>query len=264
MRGNRPDRARPVKEPVAAFTDNGWGLDSQASRHICRDKRLFISLKADSQVVVWQDTVHTIKVTNVLWIPKADGNLLSLGQLNDNGIEISVTQDGAMQLHKGGRTYMRGFKVQRVWWLKQLNYTPRVFSAKEVVRKAFDRTRNERLHARLGHPGKTHSEQFKAVVDGLKDNLRECFCEACVYAKATRSPGRESLTIETKLLGCVHMDLCGPFAFPSIERKRYMLTITCQASRRVWTFFRTNKQDLIQVIKDWKRDAERDCRIHSK
>lgn len=132
MRGNRPDRARPVKEPVAAFTDNGWGLDSQASRHICRDKRLFISLKADSQVVVcangeemtaagrgdvrlhWQDTddsIHTIKVTNVLWIPKADGNLLSLGQLNDNGIEISVTQDGAMQLHKGGRTYMRGFKV---------------------------------------------------------------------------------------------------------------------------------------------------------
>jgi hypothetical protein len=284
-RMNRPDRARPVKEPVAASTDNGWGLDSQASRHICRDKKLFISLQPDSQVVVcangeemtaagrgdirlhWQDTddsIHTIKITNVLWIPKADGNLLSLGQLNDNGIEISVTQDGAMHLHKGGRTYMRGFKVQRVWWLKQLNYTPRVFSAKEVVRRAFDRTRNERLHARLGHPGKTHSEQFKAVVDGLKDNLRECFCEACVYAKATRSPGRESLTVETKLLGCVHMDLCGPFAFPSIERKRYMLTITCQASRYVWTFFRANKQDLIQVIKDWKRDAERDCRIYSK
>ena len=259
----------------------GWLLDSCCSRHMTSNRSAFVgdllpstrqiqcangeSMQAQGKgdiMIQWEERQDrqpkSIRIRNVLYVPDAAENLISLGQLSENGIEFS-TSGKTMTLHRGGRTFAQGFRHNRVFHLKQHNYFPKAYSAREVVYAALQRTKGQRLHARLGHPGKSKSEKYAKMVDDLDSELSPCFCESCTLAKITRKIEKKPLTPVNARLECVHMDLCGPFPFMSLQWKWFMLTITCQATGRVWTFFRTNKKELLQVIKDWKVAAEQEC-----
>ena len=62
---------------------------------------------------------------------------------------------------------MYGTRHHRVWWLNQPRTPVRVYSAAEVLSHAASRSKDHLLHARLGHPGKSRSARYKALVRGL-------------------------------------------------------------------------------------------------
>lgn len=84
----------PSNEP-----NNTWYLDFCVSKHICKNRELFLDLKPKNYVfitagreVIWSQEVGTVHLSlqsgkmtllNVVYTPKYDSNLISLGQLQN-------------------------------------------------------------------------------------------------------------------------------------------------------------------------------------
>ena len=62
----------------------------------------------------------------------------------------------------------------------------------------------------------------------------------------------------SRALERVHMDLCDPFRTRSWHGNVYMLTITDQFTKFVWTLFRKDKKNLVYHIKKWCVQVDKD------
>jgi hypothetical protein len=266
-----------------------WYLDTCASTHISNRKDQFIGeLKpsstkisvAKSEVsiiakgvgdvrIFWLGTdlvVNSTIVRDVLYVPEASDCLLSIGKLEDRGSEVETkSAKRSILLRRNGNIIMRGYRKDRMWLVV---HPADIKAYKSMERSAYKPRRQssaeiELLHARLGHPGK-HMELQK-VMDGLGNHVF-CppFCESCTLGKMTRNPSREPMSPVSEKLERVHMDLYGPVPVPSLQGKRYMLTITDQKTGRIWVYFRTTKKHIVQRIKDWVIEVEKECRGFSK
>jgi hypothetical protein len=104
---------------------------------------------------------------------------------------------------------------------------------------------------------------MEGKLSGMMDDLGDhsfCppFCSSCTEAKMTRKVSREPMSIMTEKLGRVHMDLWGPVEL-SLQGMKYMLTITDQATGRVWVYFSKDKKRIVEKIKAWVVVAEAEC-----
>ena len=109
---------------------------------------------------------------------------------------------------------------------------------------------------------------MEGKLNGLMDDLGDhsfCppFCSSCTEAKMTRKVSREPMSIVTEKLGRVHMDLWGPVEL-SLRGMKYMLTITDQATGRVWVYFSKDKKRIVEKIKAWMVVAEAECQEYGK
>jgi hypothetical protein len=102
--------------------------------------------------------------------------------------------------------------------------------------------------------------KLNTVMDDLgDDSFCPPFCSSCTEAKLTRNVSREPMSTVTEKLERVHMDLWGPVE-PSLQGMKYMLTITDQATGRVWVYFSRDKMRIVEKIKAWVAVAEAECR----
>ncbi|GJR92879.1 retrovirus-related pol polyprotein from transposon TNT 1-94 [Tanacetum coccineum] len=90
------------------------------------------------------------------------------------------------------------------------------------------------------------------LVDGLpklkydKDHL----CSACERGKSKKATHPPKLIPSTcSKLELIHMDLCGPKRFESINGKKYILVIVDDYSRYTWVYFLQTKDETPKIIK---------------
>ena len=270
---------------------DGWGLDTMASRHISNRQHAFVpgSMRPSKVVLscanggvmtaagegdvrilvlIENNRKQYIVFKDVLYVPAASENLISLGQVQEKvNAEYTVDGHGNLRMFLGNITYFCGTRRHRTYRLTQpatrlkthsIDREPvKVLSSTEAVTYAISRTKNQLLHARLGHPGKTRSARYKHLVRGLgKKNCEPCQCEACIMSKIKRRPTRVPMTKSDTPLSRIHADLCGPFPVPSLMGKRYMLTMTCEATRFTETTYHTTKNEIVTEIKAFKVRAE--------
>ncbi|KAI1005270.1 hypothetical protein K3495_g2950 [Podosphaera aphanis] len=102
------------------------------------------------------------------------------------------------------------------------------------------------------------------AVNGIqpKENLNFRFCRSCKEAKTTRKISRQPMKEVSRPLERVDIDLCGPFLTRSWHGKRYMLTVTDQLTRFKWVIFQRDKKEIVNQIKKWNINAERDRDLH--
>ena len=192
--------------------------------------------------------INSTIVRDVLYVPEASDCLVSVGKMEDRGSEVEINSaKRSILLRRSGNVVMRGYRKDRMWLVVHPADIKAYKSTERSARKPGKQSSMEveLLHARLGHPGK-HMELQK-VMDGLGDHMF-CppFCESCTLGKMTRNPSREPMSSVTEKFEKVHMDLYGPVPVPSLQGKRYMLTITDQKTGRIWVYFRTNKRHIVQ------------------
>lgn len=149
-------------------------------------------------------------------------------------------------LSREEKTVMTGSRIGHVWLMNSVNWPVRALSVCEVVKKAWIKSKNDILHARLGHIGETHNKKIISMIDDIdKDPSKISFCKSYIGSKITWNPSREPMSKVTTKLGRVHMDLWGPSPDISLEKNCYMWTATDQATSRVWTDFWPNKKELL-------------------
>ncbi|GJZ35162.1 putative ribonuclease H-like domain-containing protein [Tanacetum coccineum] len=109
-------------------------------------------------------------------------------------------------------------------------------------------------HQRLSH------FNFDTINDLAKNDLvtslpkfkyhKEHLCPSCEQGKGKKASHPPKPILNSKQrLHLLHMDLCGPMSFESINGKRYVLVIVDDYSSYTWVYFLKSKDEALEVIK---------------
>ncbi|KAI0994484.1 hypothetical protein K3495_g13698 [Podosphaera aphanis] len=244
-----------------------WYLDTCASRHITPNRDLFksgslkpyrISIKcADNKFIVfggigdveliWENdnrSARSLTKRDVLYIPNASDNLISIGMLVKKGINIQ-SYNTKLYLFKteisnplliGVITGAKIWKVQRI-------FQDFAFTTNDIQSLSRHRSQQELLHARLGHMGDKQGKRINSMVQGLENiKIRPCVCNACTKAKITRTVSRKPMSKVFEPGGRLHIDLFGPLPCKSLQENRIMIALTDQYTKMVEVQFLPNKK----------------------
>ncbi|CAL1404258.1 unnamed protein product [Linum trigynum] len=223
--------------------------------------------------------VHTTKIAlpNTLHVPALVPNLVSVGQLTEQGCSVLFEPSGCViQDLKTGRQIGRGSKQGRVFHLEELSSrsgaTPPasirpvsspvsrpVSSPSSLVSSVVDsvsrsKTAWELWHARLGHPNSVRlMSMFKQNLLGPnKGGVSSVHkCTSCIDAKLKSISFSPSQTVISEPFHIVHTDLWGPSPTVSRHGFRYFALFVDHATRFTWVYFLRLKSDLLAVASEF-------------
>lgn len=240
-------------------------IDSGSSHHIVNDKRWFIKYSTFSNIrnvrvgsshvlramgegtviltVCDSEGTSTLELSRVLYVPRMRKNLISVGQLADNGYttvtdksKIMICNDSMNKRVHGER--QEGLFVLRVNTTAINQWTAEGLQVEISLKDA---------HTTLTHIGK---EKVKRVLtqEGIafKDDLNKC--DACIKGKQNRA-SYKSKPIDTlaQSTGHIHADLCSP-SIPSLGGAKYFLCLTDEYSKYRKVYFLKTKDETANCI----------------
>ena len=288
-----------------------WYIDSGASSHITNQRHLFVSLEphrqafsvANGKTILSTDkgtielqtsTRELIRIENVVYVPKCDSNLLSLGQLRQSGITYH-DDNHEMTLRRDGKTIARALRVGNLYILDTTR-TGMTLTVNDRGRPTYlcgPTAELDLWHRRFAHAGVVRIKQASQMTTGLNLNpstktslddsdsqtetsseppaseQREedkpsalsyeagpAICEPCVASKQTRIVHHEPMRPTTRLLERVHSDLWGPHDPPSFADSSYGAILIDDWSRKSWILFLKTKDQFFDKFKMWKTQVE--------
>ncbi|KAI0992360.1 hypothetical protein K3495_g15826, partial [Podosphaera aphanis] len=144
------------KSQLENSTKLSWLLDTAASQHITNRKDVFEkSIQSSNQqitvangqmiqaqgigsiLIPWESNqakAKLLRIRDVLYVPQASENLLSLGQLNKNGISFRTDKNGII-LEKNNKLWARGTRYHRIYHLNQPHMFQKAFSTAVITEK---------------------------------------------------------------------------------------------------------------------------------
>ncbi|KAK2986839.1 hypothetical protein RJ640_011064 [Escallonia rubra] len=255
------------KEPAADV----WYVDTGCSNHMCGSKSSFSYLNEDfhstisfgdcSTVIVMGKGDVKIRtkngfietISNVFYVPDLKSNLLSAGQLQENGYIITI-QQGACEIYDPtkGAIVIVEMSSNRLFPLKIESVQSCLMT--EVKDSSW------LWHFRYGHLsfGGLKTLQQKNMVTGLPQiAIPSQVCEECVVGKQHRSQFPEGKSWRAKsVLELVHSDICGPIKPSSNGGKRYLITFIDDYTRKTWVDFLQEKSEAFSAFKCFKARVE--------
>ncbi|KAL0355685.1 UNVERIFIED_CONTAM: Copia protein [Sesamum radiatum] len=216
-----------LKRKGTIENDVTWYLDNGASNHMTGDKSKFVHIdtKVTGDVRFGDDTKVEIEgkgtvilatkngdhklLHDVYYIPKMKNNILSIGQLMENGHKVKM-EDKYLWLRDHDDRL-----VAKVTMTSNRMFKLNVKTAEAKCLQACINDSSWIWHMRFGHLNFEGLKMLgeKNMVRGVpKINHPNQLCEACLLGKhARKSFPKESLSRATKPLQLVHADVCGPF-----------------------------------------------------
>ncbi|KAK9121298.1 hypothetical protein Syun_018915 [Stephania yunnanensis] len=253
-----------------------WFVDSGCSNHMCGERSMFSSLdtafthnvKLGNNHKLVVDGKGVVKITfngisyvvnDVYYVPELKNNLLSVGQLQEKGLDV---------LFKGGER-----RTCSIFHPSRGKITESVMSANRMFILLGEKTKEERClkvdvankeelwHHRYGHLSYKGllTLRNKEMVTGLPDiGQVKITCEACVKGKHHRvSFPKQSKWRSTEKQQLIHSDLCGPITPPSNSQKRYLISFIDDFSRKTWIYFVREKSEVFHTFKEFKAFVEK-------
>ena len=270
-------QVRTIASENKAQQTDPWYLDSAATSHMTNCKGLFATFKQVSDTVTVADgrqltsqgqgTIRVrfgsewVRIDQVLYVPGLQGNLLSIGQLAEKGIECRFSSQGAV-LRQGSETLANARREGRNF---VLHPTQGAHEARNATVATDHGQRNpdpdsyELWHRRLGHIGEEKMRLLQTTVTGVTDLAAgpQQPCEACALSKSVRTISKEAQERATRRLQRVYTDFWGPFATPTPNGARYMLTFTDDFTRKSWIFLVRARTELYEKFREWQMEVER-------
>jgi transposase InsO family protein len=160
-----------------------------------------------------------IEMSDTLWVPELDGNLISVHQLTQKGFSVEF-KDSKCFLNNGNEKLQIAKNTTGLYMLEPVNSC-------NVVRISGDQQNDHcihKWHKRMAH---RNLQDIKAMEnEGLI--IRPCdhqdVCEACIMGKMARLPFPKKATPTEEVLDCVVSDVCGPMQVTSLGGKKYLIT----------------------------------------
>ncbi|RVW95066.1 Retrovirus-related Pol polyprotein from transposon RE1 [Vitis vinifera] len=207
----------------------------------------FISVKGKGTVAI--ESLTGLKyITDVLYVPDIDQNLLSVGQLIEKGFKVIFEDKWCMIKDAKGRDV---FKVK----MRAKSFALNLMEDEQI---AFSSTVSnaELWNRRLGHfhhVGLLYMQKQNLVkgVPLLEDKLADCV--ACQYGKQTRRPFPQTAWRAMHKLQLVHTDVGGPQKTPSLNGSKYYIAFIDDYTRFCWIYFLKSKSEVANVF--WKYKA---------
>lgn len=248
-----------------------WYLDTGCSNHMCGQKSFFHLLNENHHTTVSFGDSSTVSVrgkgdihlktrngfvetiSDVLYVPSLKCNLLSAGQLQENGYVITI-QKGACEIYEP----VKGSIV--VVPMSSNRLFPLQVEKTETCLATQSKDPSRLWHLRYGHLnfGGLQTLHKKNMVDGLpKISDSHKVCETCVVGKQPRGSFPQTTLSRAKAaLELIHSDICGPITPTSNGGKRYLITFIDDLTRKTWIYFLTVKSEAFTVFKSFKTLVE--------
>jgi transposase InsO family protein len=193
-------------------------------------------------------------LTNVYFILWLCSNIVSLGQLDENGCQIMI-RDGYLKLHDQQQRLLA--KVPRA---RNRLYVVTLDIAKPVCLAAVRGDESWRWHERFVHLNFEALQKLArhGMVRGLPPISHVVqLCDGCLVGKQRRASFlQQAKRRATGLLDLVHGDLCGPITPATPAGRRYFLLLVDDLSRFMWLTLLTTKDQAATAIKRFKAGAE--------
>lgn len=259
----------------AAISSESWLIDSGCTNHMSSDITLFKNLKPSkvtkvrigngdyipakgSGTIAITTTSGTKTISDVLYVPEIDQNLLSVGQLLEKGFKISFENFHCLIYDSTGKEMLR-VKMRG----KSFSYDPT-----EEEQMAYNNKVNttEIWHKKLGHCHlqrmlKMQKYDMARGLPELDDILPSC--PACQFGKQKRLPFPKSSWRASQKLQLIHTDVAGPQRTPSFQGSIYYILFIDDFSRMCWIYFLKFKSEVAGVFWKFKKMIENQsgCKI---
>lgn len=267
-----------------------WFLDSGCSNHMCSDKTMFTELDAGFQTTVklgnntrmqvcgkgsvkMEVDGFSCTVTDVYCVPELKNNLLSMGQLQEKGLDILIGS-GKCKIHHPtkGLIIQTEMTANRMFVLFAKRFSGAHQARQDIC---FNTSSNAKIqdpaylwHCRLGHISNTNLQvlQNNNLVTGLPElNISTELCVDCLKGKQHREPiPKKSTWRATERLELIHADLCGPISPASNTGKKYVFCLTDDYSRKVWAYILSDKSEAFDFFKIFKIFVEKETSLSIK
>lgn len=266
---------------LTAALQRGWFVDSGATCHIVNDKGFFSDFDesysedvfvanggiltahgkgSGSLGVIGENNVEsTIQITEVLFVPSMEGNLLSVRRLAEKGFEVNFKTE-ICEIKLNGKKLAVADACSTLYKLRQSNKVfPHINQHKENCVHYWHRV--------LGHRDPEVVKSLNSsIVDGVElvDCRVKCLCTICKEIKGTRLPLSKIKVTAEVFLDIVHMDCCGPMENVSPDGKKYILTFVDDLSRYSVVYLLQEKSEIFGKVKEYNEMVKRKFSRHVK
>ena len=253
--------------------DGVWVLDTGASNHMTGSRAVLTHLNegvkgtvrfgdgssveihgVGSMVIEGRQQEHKV-LTDIYYIPKLKSNIVSLGQLEEKGFEVSLKNGRCNVFDQGGNNLLISAPrtANRLYTYKFSIGSP-VCLLSKLDDDAW------KWHARFGHLNFRSLRELgrKAMVSGMPTVDRvEQVCDGCTLGKQHRKPFPSVSQFRAKKgLELFHTDLCGQISPPTPGGKSYFLLVVDDHSRYMWVEMLKFKSEALSYFKKIKIRAE--------
>jgi len=273
------------EDPNTRETD--FYVDSAATKHFCRNAQAFETLKShvipievasgekvksvgmgpvDLPLQTSDEDVEILELSNVIYAPDLNANLLSVDQLNESGYGVTLLPEGSEIFDiSTGRHVAKIVRVNSLYKvIVQDPGDPEKAQRHERAQKIESKTSKvlplSTWHRRLGHLGNKNLTRLlkKAKIDvfDTSDEDYEDICGCCKRAKQTRQPYQRRARQSSRPFELVHTDICGPFPI-SIDSYKYFVTFTDDFTRFSNTFCLQTRDDVVKALRTYSRRMKR-------
>ena len=252
-----------------------WNIDSGATKHISPFFHDFIEYHEKQSNIVVADgssievlgegskrvefrnpdgTTTWCTIRGILYVPKADCNLLSIYELENKGFNVTFEGHVCTISLKGKIVATaRGYKGQYLLGTVQ-DVCDVIANKAKYNEEAVDLA-----HRRCGHLGEADLKRLASMSNGLQLTTKPTHkhvCPSCEKAKSKKTISRTMRPLSTTILEEIHMDTGGPVSPPSIEGYRFFVLLTDAATGATWGDGFAHKSDIARWVISWKRQLE--------
>lgn len=264
-----------ICETLSAENDDLWIADTGATDHVTHHSEWFSSFERFTTAVkIYIGDKSTMDalgkgvikfeafvdgkwilyyMENVLYVPTARRNLLSVTSVLDKGMSFNSSKNGC-EFVKNGVVKARGIRAGQLFKMVIRVKKPEMSCVSEV--NIVSRDTLHTWHEKLGHQNKRHVKKLfkERGIDFIEDDQ---LCGACMEGKQRRSSFIERHQRATEPGEIMHADLCGPMECTSLRKSRYFLCFTCDFSRMRMVYFLKEKSEtakkvaeMLQIVKN--------------
>ncbi|KAM2091058.1 hypothetical protein ACFX1T_029593 [Malus domestica] len=256
--------------------NNSWYIDSGCNNHMTGDERLLVNVQRDltSQVkmgtgeicqvagkgtLVIETKLGRKHIQEVMLVPGLEENLLSVGQMMENGYYLLFGGD-VVNIFDG---WSLDNLVVRVHMTNNRCFPLTMLPATQYALRADITHCSQIWHKRLGHLNEKSLKvlEEQGLVHGLpKLEMSQSVCEGCMLGKQHRDSFPSQSTWRAKdPLELIHTDICGPMQVESHSGNKYFLLFTDDCTRMSWVYFLRNKSEAFESFKKFKAMTELQC-----
>lgn len=241
--------------------NKGWFCEiNESFRHTVKlgnNSKLAVMGKGN---IIFEVEGITQLISDVFFVPELSNNLLSIGQLQEKGVDIHI-KGGMCKVYQTQRGLIMNTRMSA-------NRLFIVFAFRKPLSSKCMKVEGGEVenlwHKRYGHLNNKaiHTMQYKGMVKGLPQlKSADGVCEVCNVGKQHREIiSKRSKWRASEQLQLVHADLCGPISPTSHSGKRYMLVLIDDFSRKTWIYFLTEKGETFDMFKRFKSRVEKEVR----